>query len=168
MRKKEKSSGLTLLEILVSIGLISVISATVAVIIFLLLRSFSKAQSTKEVKENGEAALVFIEKAIRDAVNLEGCTSGSLSVRNSDGEIITFYCDAIGFDQAMIARTLSPSGDTIYLTASSVKCSNFSCSASSFGTHYLVNFSFDLEPVGAYFAGAKATFSSKVFLYKQE
>lgn len=156
--------GFTLIELLVSVGLVSVISATVAVVVFLLLRSFSKTQSTKELKEVGESALIFIEKTVRDGVSLEGCSSGTLSVKNSDGDIATFSCDSA---DKKIVVSYSPSGKRLNLTPESVECSNFSCSSSPYGNGFLLDISFDLKPAGSYFPAKENNFSSKMFFYQQ-
>ena len=160
----KKKAGLTLIETLVATSLIAIISTTVAVIIFVLLRSVSKAQSIKEVKESGEAALSVIEKSVRDAIDLQSCSGPLLIVNNRNGGTTSFYCDS---DTQRIA-SYSASEGTIYLTSNKVSCSAFACSYTSSGDHYLINLSFSLAPVGDYFEEGTINFASKIFLYKQE
>jgi prepilin-type N-terminal cleavage/methylation domain-containing protein len=156
------NKGFTLIETLVSTGLIAIISTTVAVIMFVLLRSVSKAQSIKEVKESGEAALSIIERSVHDAVDLQSCGVNLLVVNNRDGSTTSFYCDPGNQQIASDSAT-----GVMYITSDKVRCSSFSCLADSKGNNYLINLSFYLEPIGGYFEEGKIKFSSKIFLYRQ-
>jgi prepilin-type N-terminal cleavage/methylation domain-containing protein len=158
------SRGFTLIETLITTGLIAIVSVTVATIMFVLLRSVSKAQSIKEVKESGEAALAVIEKSIHDGVDvdLNSCPAGQLSIEERNGDITSFYCDS--GNQRIASNS---AGGTMYITGDKVRCSSFSCSITPKGDNYLIELSFYLEPIGSYFEEGKIKFSSKVFLYKQ-
>ncbi len=122
-----KESGFTLIEILVTIILFGILGTIATQSLFSLLRGASKSEAVKEVKQNGDYALSFMEIKIRngtiDDVNCTGVTT-SLTINNpnsSPAPTTTFDC----FTDGSVNRLRQDSSD--YLTNTSVTlddCSN--------------------------------------------
>lgn len=70
MRKKFFSRGFTLMELLVSIAVLSVIGVIFLVVFSNSLRGGNKAQIVLAIKQNGQAVLETIDKTIREADNV--------------------------------------------------------------------------------------------------
>jgi len=167
-QRGKKHQSFTLVEVLISVAILSILSAAVASIVFLVLRSTSKTNLAKEVKQNGEGAVAVIQEFIRSAESVVGGTTFCdgenetyVSVVAVDGETTRFDCR-----EDKIAST---SGTTsLWLTNELVVCSNFivSCQQSSNGNP-LVSFSFSLTPITDYPQGGGAGFTGKVLLISQ-
>ncbi len=117
-----RKMGFTLLEILVSVTIISGLSILIAQAFFTTSRSNTKTEILKEVKQNGDFALGIIGKMVRESYGITstcaaaGTTSTSLSIKNPDSGVTTFGCV---FDSG-VSRVASSSGTVDYLTSTSV------------------------------------------------
>ncbi len=69
--KKEK--GFTLIEILMVVFLLGIIVVIGSNLFFSILKGASKAEITKEVKQNGDYALAVMERHLRNASSVESC-----------------------------------------------------------------------------------------------
>lgn len=158
---KKRTEAFTLIEILISVAILAILSAIIASIIFLILRSTSKTSVSKEVKQNGEGAAAIIQEFVRNAETVSSCEAEKLSVLNSDGRITSFYCD--GTEK----KIASESANMAWLTNRLVVCSDFSVSCQPVDGSWLVSFSFSLSPVAGYPVGSESHFSGKVFLVRE-
>lgn len=150
-----KKSGFTLIEILVSISILSLVSVVIASILFLSLRSDSKTRSAKEVKQNGNAAVLVLKEFIRNAESIS-CFEDQIDVVSSDGGTSSFLC----FEGKI-------SSNSANLTSSLVECSNFSVSCSDVTGGQLVEFSFTLSPSTTQLGDSSLEFSDKVYFRQQ-
>lgn len=115
--------GFTLMEILVSVGIIAIVGVVVAQSFFSVVRTNVKSERINAVKQDGDVALDVMNRMIRNAVSVTstcsagGSTLSSLSIVNPDGLSTQFRCELDG----TIARIASVGGTkTEYLTGSNV------------------------------------------------
>jgi prepilin-type N-terminal cleavage/methylation domain-containing protein len=125
--------GFTLLEILVSVGILSTIAIVVAQSFFTVLRSNTKTEILKDVKQSGETAMLTMARMIQNAQEVtsicapEGTTLESIDIVNPDGGTTSFGC----FLDGTTTRIASTSGSTDFLTDNRVTIGGDACSASS-------------------------------------
>lgn len=127
------SDGFTLLETLVAISIAATVGVLITQVFFTTVKSNTKTEILKEVKQNGDFALAIMERMIRNAYSVVStCTAGtttsdSIQIRNPDGTTTTFGC---AFDSS-VARIASTSGTgvTTYLTSNGVTLGGTSCAA---------------------------------------
>lgn len=148
--------GFTLVETLVSLGILAILSSVVLAIIFVVFRSSEKIEKVKEVKQNGEAAISVMTDFIRQADSID-CSGlpGSLEVEK-DGETTIFICNT--------STSQRIASNSAYLTSSELSCDSsleFSCETGG-GNTSLVSFSFTL-----YLDNYSSDFSGKVMLLTQ-
>ncbi len=145
--------GFTLVETLVSLGILAILSAVILTIIFIVFRSADKIEKVKEIKQNGETAVSVMTDFIRQADSID-CAGlpGSLEVEVNGGTTV-FECD-----NERIAS------NSAYLTSSELTCDSsleFVCDLSG-GNTSLVSFSFTLS-----LDNYSSDFSGKVLLLTQ-
>ncbi len=150
-----KNSGFTLIEILVSVTILSVVSTVIASVLFLSLRSNTKTMAIKEVKQNGDAAVSIVREFVRGAESVS-CTANSISAVDSDGAVTVFSCSE--------GKIASNSAD---LTNDLVECSGFTAICNSDTGGQLVEFSFLLTPTIDYLGSGTVEFFDKVFFRQQ-
>lgn len=132
--KKEK--GFTLIEILMVVFLLGIVVVIGSNLFFSILKGASKAEITKEVKQNGDYAMNVMERMIRNAQSAN-CDGGVTIINPVDRRTTIFFCDG--------TRIASNSG--VYLTSDNVSASN--CSFSCQGKEpEVVTISFDLSQKG--------------------
>lgn len=131
--------GLTLIELLVSIGLLAIVGGIAAVIFFITIMNASKSDTVREVKQNGDYAISVMERMIRGARTIDTpClgTSSSITIRSPDNQTTTFLVNAS--DQVASNSTtltnnkvkVNPGGLTFTCTQSSGKAPIVSISLS--------------------------------------
>lgn len=92
-----KNSGFTLVELLVVITLVGLIGAIISQSFILGIRSQSKSEIVKEVKQNGDYALSVIDEMVRNATDITlfcNTSTDQLSIVNQDGGTTTFDCSS--------------------------------------------------------------------------
>lgn len=166
--------GFTLLEILVSIGVIAVIGTLITQIFFSITRSNVKGEILKEVKQSGEFALQIMERVIRNARNITstctpiGYASGSISLTNPDGSSTTL---SSGLDGTVMRISSTTGVTTQYLTSNTITLGavstlQFICTSTA-DTPSSVKISFSLAQKGTpvdQFEKASAQFQTTVNL----
>lgn len=175
--RRTRSGGFSLLEILVTVGILSVVSVVVSQVFFATTRSNTKSEIIREVKQNGESAMTTISRMVQGAQSVSsGCSSGgttsqSISIVNADNGATSFGCV---LDNA-VTRIASTSAATVYLTSAYVTLGGASCAESSLsfvctstpGAKPTVKISFTLEQKGTpidQFAKANVGFQTTVTL----
>lgn len=144
-----KQRGFTLVETLVSIGILAIISTVVVTVIFIVTRTSTSTKILQEIKQNGETAVVVMTDFIRWAEAGE-CQGNSIVIETTDGETTTFSCN-------ISQRIASASANSALLTSENISCSEFTCSADE--DDRLIEFSFKLGS-----ADQVREFSGKAFL----
>lgn len=131
--------GFTLMEILVSVGIIAIVGTVIAQSFFSMVRTNIKSELLNNIKQNGDFAVDVMSRMMRSAASVTttctstGTTTQSLAIQNADGFTTTFNCVLDG----NVARIASTSGSkTEYLTNRNVSlgadCTNtltFVCTA---------------------------------------
>lgn len=127
MRKRIMPNGFTLLEIMVSVGILGIVSVLVAQSFFSSVRSNTKVEILKEVKQNGDFALDTMVSRIRKARTVTCDSATQLTVTNPNSSVTTLGCVV----DAGITRIASASATTDYLTSSDVTIGGTDCSGST-------------------------------------
>jgi prepilin-type N-terminal cleavage/methylation domain-containing protein len=132
--KTIRRNGFSLVEIIVSTGIIAIISITVAQAMFTSLRSNTKTELLKDIKQNGDFAMDVMTRLIQNARGITspctpaGATGPTLSIINTDGLLTSFGCSIDG----AVFRIASVSGvQTDYLTSNNLTITGVNCAASS-------------------------------------
>ncbi len=125
IKRHQISSGFTLLEILISVGILAIIGVLITQVFFSVTRISTKTELVKDIKQNGDFVLDVIERQIRNASGTNIiCESGALSTSsatfiNRKGESTTFTC----FSDGNAARIASISATTAYLSSGNLTIS---------------------------------------------
>lgn len=131
-----RESGFTLLELLVSIVIISIVSVLIVQTFFTTVKTNTKAEALRDTKQHGDYALEVITRMIRNARSIESACSeggtvlGSLVLRSRDNYVSTLTCSAT----EGITRVASVSAETEvveYLTGTNVTLGSTDCGASN-------------------------------------
>ena len=144
--KYKRKFGFTVIELLVVSGIISLMTVVIAQVFFTTIRTNTKSEVLREVKQTGDRTLDTMTRMIQNAssiiINVSSCPEkgepsviiNELTLVNADGGNTTFTCDA----SSGIARIASASGSlSTYLTGSTVTlldtAKTVSCSSGSTG-----------------------------------
>lgn len=173
-----KQSGFSLVELLVGVGIVGIIGVLVVQVFFSTLRSNSKTEIRKEVKQNGDLALETMARLIQGAREVNsscsssGTTTTELVLVDTNGETMTFGCILDG----SVTRLASTSGTVSeYLTSKSVSLGGSACANSTIsftcrgvgGAPPRITISFTLSQVGqagSQFEQSSSSFQSSVSL----
>jgi type II secretory pathway pseudopilin PulG len=133
--KKHTTGGFTLLETLISIGVVGVIGILITQVFFVTTRTNTKTELLKDVKQNGDYVIGIMSRMIRNATRIEstcadsGTSSTTFSFTNPDGNITTLGC---AYDNdSQVTRVASTSATTNipdYITSRNVTLGGTSCS----------------------------------------
>ncbi len=179
--KKKHQRGFTLLEVVVSVILISLIGVVIAQSFFTTTKNNTKAEALKEVKQNGDFALSVMERMLHNAAGLNmscpdtGIATPSVAIKNLDGGTSTLGCALYTQGTTTYTRLASISAEVTYLSTEGISLGGgsvcdastlrFTCATSSNGT--TIDISFQLGKVGSNPQDAQSTlrtFSSTVVL----
>ncbi len=152
--KTHPNEGFTLLEMLISVGVIAIISVVLSQVFIVTLRTNTKTELLKDMKQNGEIATETMVRMIQSAKSVTCPTSQSVIVTNPDDGVTTFGCALTG-TTTRIAST-SASG-TKYLTADNTTLGGTDCGTSTLafactggvGIPVSVSITFQLAQAGA-------------------
>lgn len=162
--KKTIVQGLSLLEMLVVIGLFSIITIMASRAILLTLRGSRKSDAIARVRENLDYSLAVIERNLRNAESIVECPNTNpnlISYIDQEGATVTFSCaqdSGIGYVASSSARLTS---DEVNVSS----CS-FTCDPGS-GTSVPPSVTIDLKATDVNTSGvegAEVTVSTKIFL----
>lgn len=116
----KQKPGFTLLELLVSVSVLSLLSLVIAQVLFTTVRLNANVERMKEIKQTSSIAMDTLTRMIQNARSIQSCTGvaePSLSIINPDEGETMFYC---GEDNG-IFRIASESATLIsYLTSGNV------------------------------------------------
>jgi len=101
--------GFTLIELLVVVAILATVGMVTATAFFQALKGASKAELTKQVKQEGDFAISVMERMIRNAksVDCTGSFGDSLRITNQDGNQTTFHCCSVSSLIASESGTLT-------------------------------------------------------------
>lgn len=126
------------MEVLVVITLVAVIAVTATQMLFSTLSGSGKASSVTVVKQNGDHAIGVIERAIRNASDVDCPVGDALTVSDRDGNPTVF---SITTGKITVTTT-----GVFYLTSDRLVAEEFSCSVvAGYGSPDVVAVSFKLR-----------------------
>lgn len=132
--------GFSLIELLIGIGLVAVLIATVNVLLFSSLQSAKQAEAQGVTKTEGAYALNAMSQAIKFAAQIETCQPDSLTIRRLNNHRITYSIAGSGTSTRIASAGATLSGtNNVNLTSPIVYVTNcdapnnnmFSCDASN-------------------------------------
>ncbi len=115
-----KKTGFTLIEILVTVGILGMIAVIGSGMFFSILRGSTKTKTLQLVKQNGDYAISVMERMIRNAKSVNGGGS-SIAIVNPDGKTTTFNCCGSGSNLMIASQSGTLSCEEARLTSSEVK-----------------------------------------------
>ena len=128
MKKNFKNQGFTLFEVIIVIFLFSMISVAGTSMFFSILKTTTKAEIEKELKQNGTYAITSMENMIRNARSIVNCeTSVSdryLIIQNQHGTTNKLECV---YDN--VAQTAAIASDSGVITNNALTGTNVTVSA---------------------------------------
>ncbi len=126
--------GFTLLEMVVSLAIIAIVSLVLSQVFISTLRTNTKTEILKDMKQNGDLALETMVRMIQNAksvsttCNVAGTSSSAVTIVNEDSGETTFTCLLDG----TVTRLASTSAEgNIYLTSDNVTLGGATCAAST-------------------------------------
>lgn len=132
--QRRLNEGFTLLEMLVSIAIIGLVSVILGQVFISTLRTNTKTEVSKEVKQSGDLVLGSIVRMIQNAQSVTsacsdlGTTGSTLVLINPDGGTTTLGC----VNDGGLLRMASTSATQVeYLSSEGVKLTGTSCADSS-------------------------------------
>jgi len=97
-KSSKHKNGFTLVELLVSIGLVLIIGTIGTSVIASILRSYNKAHIINEIEQNGNYVLSLMESQIRNASSV-ACDGSSpclkVNVTSQEGTVFSFEIDEV-------------------------------------------------------------------------
>lgn len=124
---KKNQSGMSLLEILVVIGIFSILGIIVARSVLLTLRGSRKSESTLRVRENLDYSLGVIERQLRNADSVSPCPNPDTSqvdYIDAFGVSANFSCESIGTNGYIASSSARLTNQEIEVTQCSFVCTN--------------------------------------------
>lgn len=123
---KKGINGFTLIEILVSLGILVIIMVVASNMFFTILKSSSKAKILTEVKQNGNYAINVMARMIRGG-EYQSHGNNFIEIKNPDGEMTEFRC----YDEAgppsqyfIASESGSLTGEAARITSDNVRVSS--------------------------------------------
>lgn len=144
--------GFTLLELLVTTGIMTLVTVILTQVLFSTIHVNTKTEIMKEVKQNGDFALGIIIRMIQNGRAItsacDGTTASSITLTNADGGETTFTC----LPDSDVLRIASNSAllTSPKVTLTGVSCTDaidFVCTTAAGGTKS-VKISFSLAQKG--------------------
>lgn len=134
---RERLGGFSLIEMLVVVTLLIMMSLTATSLFLNTLTGSNRTSVNLTVKQQGEYAMSQMVAMIRNAIRIESCSAGSLTILNQDGLTSTFA----------LSGTQIASNSGVYLTGSDVYVSSgpvFTCTNSN-DVYTFANIAFSLK-----------------------
>lgn len=124
-------AGFTLLELLVSMSILAIVGILLTQVFVTVIRTNTKNEVTKEVKQNGYLAFSVMTRMLQNALDVTsdcvstGSTAPMITITNPDGGATTFECRS----DSGVLRISSTSGTPSYLTSPGVTLTGADCTA---------------------------------------
>ncbi len=120
--------GYTLIEILVVLGIFALLATLSTQAVFLTIRSSRKSEAAIKVRENLNYSIMVMEREIRNAKTVIGCTADSRRVNYTNLSNVTSYfaCETSSGNTTVASGSSSMrlTGTEVNLTSCSFTCSN--------------------------------------------
>ena len=132
MKENKRVQGFTLLEIVVSLGILSMLGIVLTQSFVSSVRTSTKGEITQEVIQNGNYAVEVASRILLNSSTVlstcatGGTSSSSFEVTNPDGQNTTFGCVS---DSGVLRIASSSAFGVSYLTSNAVTLSGASCAS---------------------------------------
>jgi prepilin-type N-terminal cleavage/methylation domain-containing protein len=123
--KEKRENGFTLFELLVVMGLVSLVGSMVLGIFAYILKGAVKANILKKANDNGTYVIELISKEARNAQEII-CSSNSLVITTSTGSSVNFSCEMVDSTGPLAIK--KDGGAITEGDFSVVSCNVFNCS----------------------------------------
>jgi prepilin-type N-terminal cleavage/methylation domain-containing protein len=166
--KKNFSKGFSIVELLVVIALLTVITVVATSILYTSLGSSTKASGLEIVKQNGDQAIQFLERRIREAkeVSCVDLGGGNWELQVTDRNYVVTNFRTV-YDSTNGVNRLAYGGST-YLTSAELNATAFSCAVISAGVGdpdvVAVSFTLQMSPGGRPSEAVVETFRTRTSL----
>ena len=118
-----KKNGFTLMEILISVGILAIVTTLIAQVLFTTTHVNKKTEILTDIKQDGNFALDVMARMVRAAKAIEtSCTTSTASITNNDNTVTTLRCLPDG-NAARIASVSATTGAIVYLSGGNVTLS---------------------------------------------
>ena len=171
MKRKNQPSknGFTLIETLVSLGVLAVVVVMATNLFFSLLRGASKTKAIQTVKQNGGYAISVMERMIRNAKQVLDCQTDYITIKSQDEEETTFRFCSEEDDSwiASVSGTLTCADARLTSSEVQLVSSSFTCMPGDGTKPDGVDINFSLAKAGTGTRpeeGAVVNFQTSVFL----
>lgn len=136
----ELKKGTSLIELVIIIGLISLLALAMSAIMLTTITSSNRIRRLTQIKQAGDYTLNQIQTLIRNSLNIESCDpdNNTLSTLNPDGNISNIFLE----DYNDTTRVASNSG--IYMTPSNLVVTNFTINCDPIDQPVLFKIGFDI------------------------
>lgn len=173
---REARKGFTLIEILVSIGILAIIATLIAQVLFTTVHVNKKTEVLTDIKRDGNFALDVIGRMVRSAKSITtSCSPKELYITNPDNNVTTIACVSdggaarIASESSVLPTAYLSSGNLTLSASGGVDCIDstlaFSCPPADGSIQNQVIITFTLGQVGvagsAYESGS-APFESTI------
>ncbi len=180
MKNQKKHMGFTLMEILVSVGVLAIIATLLTQVLFTTVHVNKKAEILTTVKQDGNFALDVIGRMIRSSkvinvsCSLGDLTAVSAEITNPDNYVTTLECDegriaSVSGTPEIPVKTYLTGGNLTLSPSGSDDCDDsslrFSCPPADGSIQKQVTVTFTLGQVGdsgSVYESGSAAFSSTV------
>lgn len=127
MKLKNKTGGMSLIEILVVVGIFSILGVLTTRSVILSIGGGKKTETLIKVRENVNYAMGVIERQLRNANSISDCTNNDtlrIDYLDSNGQAAYFSCNNIGTNGfvASGSASIKLTSDTVKVTSCSFEC----------------------------------------------
>jgi prepilin-type N-terminal cleavage/methylation domain-containing protein len=168
---KKNQAGFTLIEILVSVTVMGILSVLIAQVFFTTVRSNTKTELIKELKQNGDYSMGVLTRMIQNAKSVDVCDEHLLQITNMDDSITNIMPESSSNPHPPPANICRIVASSSFLTSSIITLSGNCADALTFECEKIgdiwrsVKISFTLEHTGAStFENASLPYESTIVL----
>lgn len=120
--KKRKIKGVSLIELLIVLGVFSVLAILAASGVFLSLKGSRKSEALGKVRENLDYSFAVIERQLRNAESVNCASETRVDYEDKHGNSVYFSCENVGTDGYISSASAKLTGDEVAITACTFTC----------------------------------------------
>ena len=126
MRKTHKK-GFSLVELMIGIGLTSLLLVSVNLLFFSGIRSSRKSSAIGEVDSEGRYVLGAIMQMVRYAKKIDACSSNSLTVRRVNNDSVTYSVSVVSGSEKISSSSADLTSSRVVISQCSGGTPFFNC-----------------------------------------